>query len=141
MSSIGIETVDIIEPWLYSTLSGDATLNSLVTNVVGAITPDIQEGFYVTFALSSPRDIRGIGTGRVMVDTIYIVKVIGATTSQDELAPAARRVTELIDGKNVTTASGSLTCARRSIISYPEVIQGVPYLHLGGLFNIVAHSA
>lgn len=138
--STGIETVDIIEPWLYSTLSGDATLTGMVVNVVGAITPDIQEGRYVSFALSSSRDIGGVGTARIMVDALYIVTVLGQTTSQDELAPVARRIDELLHGKSVTTPNGSLTCVRRDVISYPEVIQGLAYLHLGGLYSIVANS-
>jgi hypothetical protein len=76
-----------------------------------------------------------------MVDTLYLVKAIMQTTSQGQVVPIARRIDALLHGQNVTLPGGFLSCARRHTVSYPEVVQGVPYLHLGGQFNIVAHSS
>lgn len=140
--STGIETAEIIEPWLYATLSSDPELAELVGDqIVGALTPDEISGRYVTFALSSARDIAGIGTARIMVDALYTVKAVAPTTSLDDVRPVAARIDALLHGKSATLPGGHvLSVTRRNIISYPEVSQGVAFLHLGGLFHLQAHS-
>jgi hypothetical protein len=140
--STGVETVDIIGPWIYSTLSGDSTLTGLVAGqIYGPLTPDEPVGTYVTFSLLSARDIRGVGTARIFADTIYMVKAVAQTTSMDDVLPTFDRVNALLDGKTHTGPSGTvLSCSRNTVISYPEVIEGTAYLHLGGTYSIQAHS-
>lgn len=140
--SSGLETAEIIEPWLYATLSGDAALAEMVGGrVVGALTPDELASPYVTFALSSPRDVMGVGTARLMVEALYIVKAVAQTTSQDDVAPIAGRIEALLHGRSASVATGHvLAVSRRNVISYPEVSRGIPFLHAGGLYRIQAHS-
>lgn len=140
--STGVETADIIGPWIYSTLSSDATLTGLVDGqIYGALTPDEPAGTYVTFSLLSARDIRGVGTARIFADTIYTVKAVSQTTSMDDVRPAFDRADLLLDGKTYTGPAGVvLACTRLTVLSYPEVIEGTAYLHLGGTYSIQAHS-
>lgn len=143
-----METAVLIEPWLYSTLSGDSLINTNTGGqIYGETFPDEVSGLYITFALLSSRDIRGVGVHRIQTDNIYAVKAIRETTSKDDLLPTVNRFMSLLDGKSVTVPGvGSLTCARETIISYSQVISdsgqiragGQVFLHLGGTFRIVA---
>jgi hypothetical protein len=144
----GIETADLIEPWLYSTLSRDPVLTGLLPpgNVYGALTPDEIFGVYVTFSLMSLRDVRGVGKARFSVDTIYLVKAVEQTTTQDNLVPVFRRIDALLDGAHYDGPEGSLDCIRETVISHPQVISdagqvrggGQSFWHLGGNFRIRA---
>jgi hypothetical protein len=137
----GVEAADLIEPWIYSTLSGDPQLTAAVDGrIYGALTPETPVGVYVTIALMSVRDVRGVGLNRVQVDAIYLVKAVAPTTTQDDVLPAARRITALLDGVDTDTSSGHISCVRETTISYPEVSGGQPFLHLGGTFRIRANT-
>lgn len=141
-----IESAELIEPWIYSTLVNDSAFAATGLPVVGALTPDDPGELYVTIsALSPPRDIRGVGLARFSSESVYLVKVVGRTTSQDDLLPAARRIFALFDGVEADTPNGHITCTRDQIVSYGEVSGaavggGQPYLHLGGSFRIRANS-
>lgn len=146
----GVETTDLIEPWLYSTLSGDSQIVAQVgTNIFGALTPDEVSGVYITFAMLSLRDVRGVGQSRFSVDAIYMVKAVAQTTTQNDLIPTARRIDALLDGKDVDlTGGGHITCTRETIISHPQVISdagqtrggGQSFWHLGATWRIRANS-
>ena len=135
-----METAELIEPWLWSTLTGDATFTAACPHVYGALTPDDPGPLYCTIAATSPRDIRGVGRARIQVEVIYLVKIIGQTTSQDDLLPAASRMSALLDGADRDVPGGHITCVREQIVSYPEVSGGQPFLHLGGQFRIWAST-
>jgi len=139
--SSGVETAEIIEPWLYATLAGDPSLAALVGDrIFGALTPDELSDPYVTFALTSARDIAGIGTARILVDALYTVKAVAQTTSLDDVRPIAARIDALLQGATADTPGHVLSVTRRNTISYPEVSRGVPFLHLGAVFRVEAHS-
>ena len=141
--STGVETAEIIEPWLYLTLVADEVLAGLVGDrIFGALTPDELSDPYVTFALSSARDIAGVGTARIMVDALYTVKAVAQSTSQDDVRPIATRIDALLQRGTASLPSGHvLSVTRRNTISYPEVSRGTPFLHLGGLYHFQAHSS
>lgn len=138
--SSGVETSEVIEPWLYTTLTGDPEFVAGCPEVYGALTPDDPGPVYCTIAALSPRDIRGVGQARIQVEAIYLVKIVGQTTSQDDLLPAARRLSALLDGVDRDVPGGHVTCTREQIVSYSEVSGGQPFLHLGGQFRIRAHT-
>lgn len=146
--SSGVETSDLIEPWIYSTLSADPEMQSLVgTQIYGALTPDELTGVYVNFQLLSVRDVMGIGTSRISVDAIYQVQAVDQVTTQVPLIPIARRINQLLDGANVSFNGGYLTCVRETILSRPQVISdagqtrggGQAFWHLGSTFRIRAN--
>jgi hypothetical protein len=138
-----IETVDVIEPWMYQRLAADAALTALVAGrVVSTMAGRNMQSPYVVFDLNSPRDIRGIGTGRIMVDCLYVAKAVGKTDSWDDLAPIAARVDELLDGASGEVVAGHvLGVARERVVQYAEVDDnGNQYRHLGGMYRLWAHA-
>jgi len=142
--STGIETVDIIDPWLYATLSGDAQLVELVGQNIGGplLVGDVAPP-YVTWSEPSVRDVTAQDGGRIWVDTIYTVKGVAATASWDDVAPIARRIDALLHGERGvehTSAAGHITSVREGVVQYGEQADGQQYRHLGGRFRIRAHS-
>lgn len=138
--SSGIETVDVIEAWLYDTLSSDAALTALVGDrVVGTLAPGDVPTPYVVFFLSSASDVSAVPTIRIQVDAIYTVKAVGDGAAWGQVRDIAARVDELLHGVNTTTSNGQVSCVRQSIVQYAEVNQGTQYRHLGGLFRVRAN--
>lgn len=141
--SSGAETVDIIDPWLWSTLSGDAQLMTAIGGQGSLISTLAKGGVpapYVVFFCSSPRDIIAVGGIRVEIDALYTVKVVGEGASWTTVKPIFRRIDALLHGKDVTTVNGSLSCRRESIIQYAEVESATQFRHLGAVFRIRANS-
>ena len=142
MTSGVIETVEIIDPWIYSTLSGDSALTAIVGNRL--ISTLAQEGVpapYVQWFLASEADITVVGGVRIQVDTIYTVKGVSEGASWTQVRNIARRLDALLHrpGQTITTATGNLTSIRAGIIQYPEVAQATQFRHLGMQVRIRAN--
>ena len=138
-----IETVEIIEPWLFATLSGDVTLAGLVGGrISGTLSATPLATPYVTFLCQSPRDVIGVGGTRVSTDNLYMVKGVAQTGSWNVLLPIAQRIDTLINltGRAVSYGGGSLTCTREMTHELAEVDEGLQYRHLGGIYRIRASA-
>lgn len=143
--STGVETTQIVEPWLYSTLAADPSLTELVGGLIINATAEEMENDpdnHVVFSFASSRDIRGIGTTRVQVDCIYLVKAVVRGQSYTPATPIFARIDALlsVDG-TVSTEAGDLTCVRETITQYPERQDGAHFRHLGGTYRIRVNSA
>jgi hypothetical protein len=139
--TVEIETVELIEPWLYSTLSGDSTLSGLVGGRITSTLNPLSEGVqvpFVYFGFASQRDIPNASGFSLDTESYYNVKGVAlGNTYTGTLLSIAKRIHVLINGKTPTfSPSGSLTCVREQILQYPEVPAGVEYRHLGGLYRI-----
>lgn len=138
-----IETTGIVEPWLFATLTEDATLVALVGGrISGTLSATPLKPPYVTFLLQSSRDVKGVGGAQISTDNLYMVKGVAQTSSWNDLNPIAERINYLINrpGSTMTGAQGSLTCVREFILQEPEVEDGVQYRHLGGVYRIRASA-
>lgn len=148
--STGVETAEVVEPWLWDLLETDRESGALGTLGVEAVVntattgddPDSgtdQPGVdrWVVFTLVSARDVRGVGLVRSQVDAIYQVKAVVTGESFDPARAIFARICQLIETpETVTTESGSLTCHRETITQYPELQDGTHYRHLGGTFRV-----
>lgn len=138
-----IETVSIVEPWLYATLSEDPVLAGLVGDrIAGTLSTVTLTPPYVTFLLQSPLDIGGVGGVRIATENLYVVKAVTQSSSWDEVIPIAERIDYLIHrpGSVMTEARGSLSCIRDRPFQQPEVDGGLQYRHLGGIYRIRASA-
>jgi hypothetical protein len=143
--SDGIETVDIIDPWLWSTLRSDATLLGMLpghsdSSIISTLAVGGVSAPYVAFFCSSPRDILAVGGIRVDVEAVYTVKAVGEGASWNSVRAIARRIDFLLHGRDVDTPNGHISCRREMVIQYAEVDAGTQFRHLGGTFRIRAYS-
>jgi hypothetical protein len=131
-----------VDRWLYGLLTGDSTLVGLVDGrVYGYL--DQRDGAlpYVVYSFQGGYDVRGNGPTRFMTSLLYQVKAVGAGASFQPLQAIADRLDELLQGASGTVSGGRvLVCVREQPINFPEVHNGVIYLHVGGLWRIHAQA-
>lgn len=141
--SEGIESLEVIEPFIYKALVGDPYLASRVNDrVINTLAAGGVDEPYVLFAQANIRDRRMVSGVRLWVDATYDVKAVTQTASWKLLQPLAERFDALFDrrGAVIETDGGVLECWRERLISYPEMVQGVQYRHLGAQYHFRAYS-
>lgn len=143
----------IAEAWIYQVLAGDATLEALVPGSTAAetiwpgVAPTGTPEPYVILAFQGGADVRGLGnrTARIFSSFLYQVAAYGPYATLGRLAPIAKRIDELLDGKSGTildddpgaTVLGSvLSCVRERPLTLPEVAGGKQYRRLGGVYRL-----
>ena len=139
--SDGIEVVEIVDPWVYGVLRGDSQVNAAVGGRISngaALGP--QATPYITFDMTSARDVTTHNGAIVHVDCVYQVKVIGQGGSYVPITPVAKRMHALLHVGSVTVPKGALSCTRERILRYTELDDSVQYRHLGGFYRIRVHS-
>ena len=144
-----IETVEVVEPWLYARISSDSVITDLVADrVYGTFVDSSVDERHVIFALNSPRDVVGVGRARIILDALYVAKAVAPTSSWDDLTPVAKRLDELLHGavEQAVELEGDVVgyiagCRREQIVQYPQEEAGAQWRHLGGLYRIWAHAA
>ncbi len=139
--SAGIEPVEIIDPWLWKTLSTDPVIVSLVAQRIsnGAALGPSQTPF-ITWEMNSSVDRTNASGQTIFSNSLFVVKAVGQGGSYRPVLPIAKRINELLADKNVTTENGTLQCRRDRVIRYVELDDNVQYRHLGGIYRIYAHS-
>jgi len=140
--SHGHEPLEVIEPYLYSTLAGDPYLASRVNDrIINTLAAAGVDDPYIVFAQAQIRDRRMVSGVRLWVDAVYDVKAVMQTASWKPMQPLAARFDELFDrqGEVVQTAGGNLEIWRERLISYPEMVQGVQFRHLGAQYHVRAY--
>lgn len=139
----------MVDLWVEQRLQGQAAaLNAISAGLSGRIYnmlaprgvgyPHIVYQCQVT-----PRDVRGVGPVRIMVDTLYIVKAVAQVSSFGPLAPVARTIDlALTSAEGSPVADGLvLSSAREEGFNLIEVTEGVQIRNLGGVYRIHAQAA
>ena len=130
-----------IDAAIYSALSGDATLSALATGGVWrAVAPEGTAGCYIVFQLiSSPEDVRVMGTGASVQRYRYQVKAIMQGTSAVTPRSALSRAEVLLDDATLAlTPHTLLVCRRRG--SLPDMVEPLEneiiYQHVGAEYVV-----
>jgi hypothetical protein len=138
----------LIEAWIYTRLSGDATVAGRVGSRIYAYqAPERTACPLVLFNYQGPDaggDSRGIGTARVMARAAYQIKIITRSAPLDADIAVADRIDTIFQGAVTEESNGYLFTARRlSPVSYLEQAPSSAevFHHLGGLYVIHAHPA
>lgn len=98
--------------------------------------------FVIYQCSSPPRDVRGVGVSRVLVDTLYIVKAVAQVQTYVPLAPIA----SVIDAAMTSPAGSSLlggavfASVRDDQFAMVEIDSGTQYRHFGGQYRIQAQG-
>ena len=124
-----------------------ADLDLIATDLSQRIYEDVAPAdasypFIVWQCQSPPRDVRGVGTFRVMVDTLYVVKAVTQASSYAPLAPIAKVIDSAMTNAEGSVVSDGLvfTSVRDDQFSMREISEGTQFRHLGGEYRIQAQG-
>jgi hypothetical protein len=139
------EAEDFIDPWIFTTLSTDPTLQGLVGNrISNTLSTSELAAPYVTFSVPSTRPVRGISGVILDTDSLVPVKAVSQSGSWTEAGAIAARIRFLLDKQGITV-NPPTTPVPIDMASwwefderYPEVTEGVWYRHLVTTFRIRA---
>jgi hypothetical protein len=143
-----------LNTWLYGLLSGDATLATAMQTLAtaaydGVTVPSVTwaNAWYPDAApLNSPR-VFGLWQWIALPDDWawgsrmqrnYRLRafVVAPVANPDLVLPVADRLDTLLESVNGSVTGYSLTCRRISEYSRREDLQGVRWLHAGGLYAV-----
>lgn len=138
----------MVDQWVEARLAAEtvaleAISVGLAGRVYNMLAPTGAKYPYVVYQCQvTPRDVRGVGVSRVMVDTLYVVKAVTQTTTYDRLAPIARVIdTAMTSEAGSPVADGFvLSSAREEGFSLTESVEGTQIRNLGGIYRIHAQA-
>lgn len=130
----------IVAKWLYTTLSGDATLMSLAPGgVFDVIAPKGTAYPFVQFQFQAGTDLMVIGGYRVLVNSVWMVAVIAQTEELGDVFPAGDRIDALLHRQSGTVTGEGLilSCVRERPVNPPPWPEnGLVYRRYGGDYRI-----
>lgn len=130
-----------IDEWLYSTLSADSVITTAVGTRLYTDEAPAETAFpYVQWQLQSANDVRtGVGPFTILVNALYLVKVVNRIQSYKAIQTVANRINTILHGAGGTTLSTNIySCVREEAWRDSEFISGVNYRSLGGIYRIQA---
>lgn len=138
----------MVDQWVKAQLVLQATaLDALSTGLSTRIYLDVAPKDAVLPVIvyqcqDQPRDVRGVGTFTVMVDTLYLVKVISKGVDNATNADVAKVIhTAMTSSNGSSVGDGAvLTSVRERAFKLAEFESGVQYRHLGGIYRIQAQG-
>lgn len=137
--SAGLEAASADE-FLYSTLSGDATLMAAATG--GVWNTQAQEGTVyplIVFQFMSGIDYAAVGALRVWTNMIYMVKAIAEADNFDALNAIVARIDALLHRTSATPTDGIVwSCTREQVIRLPDSVASRQYRQSGALWRVYA---
>lgn len=131
---------------LYGKLAGDTTLNNLLGTPAAGYAKSIYhqqapEGAafpLVIFQKQSGVPTEAFGDPSAMEDEIWLMKAIDRAPSADVAESVSARIAVLLNDTTLSISGATLLYLRRqSDVDYPEVIDGVLYVHAGSLYRLV----
>lgn len=138
----------MIEPvyadqWLYSKLTTDATLASLLSGRVYSYMAPLGAAFpVIIYAYQGGTDVSEVGGYRIFNSGLYQVKAVGKGESMAALAAIANRLDAVLHRASGTATGGAiLACVRERPVSYSEYTTGMRYNHLGGIYRILVQES
>lgn len=126
----------LAESYIYTTLSGDATLMALVTGIYSTVAPEGSTYPFIVFASLAGTDVQEFGPLRTMSQQLYAIKAISNTPSLGVLDTALARVDALLQGKQVSLPGGYVLGARRErtmVLGDPDA--GVSYRQMIAIYR------
>jgi hypothetical protein len=131
-----------LETWYYGILHADTGAGGVSTLVGDRIyTDEAPAGSAYPFVLISAQsngiDVVSIGPHRVMVNTLYWIRVVGKGASKAALGPTYARIDTLLQAAGGVTSTIRVLMVNREQQPAipPATVDGVRYVQLGGLYR------
>lgn len=138
----------MVDEWVESALAAEAVaLNAIDAGLSARVfanyaPPGTRYPFIIFQCQDPPRDVRGVGISRVMVDTLYVVKAVAQSTSYSPLAPVAAVIDRALTSPGGAAVGDGvvLTSVRERQFSLVEKEDGTEFRHFGGEYQIQAQG-
>lgn len=142
-------TANAIDAAIYSKLTASAALTSLTSGgtanpgVYQWLAPENADPPYVIYNVQSPSvPRRTMGTAVAFEDTVYLVKAVTQEPSAKLAGSILARIDEALNDQPLTIGGYThLYLRRESGVEFPEVSDGLRYMHRGGLYRLMAQPA
>lgn len=132
---------------LYGKLAGDTTLNGMLAappsgwakSIYHERAPDSAGFPFMVFEKTTGLPTGAFGDPSALQTDVWLVKCVDRSDSADIAEGADARATVLLNDATLTIAGGvtHLYLRRESDVAYPEIVDGVLYRHVGGLFRLI----
>lgn len=139
--------ISVAEQWMYTVLSGDATLMGLVTDIYFHRAPVEAELPFILVTYHMGNDVKGLGFNVIAAAVEYAVRAITDQNSLAPIEPAAARIQVLLHGASGTVTGGTvLSCYRERPFLLVEETDNrtegaVAIRHLGAIYQVMAQGA
>lgn len=132
----------VADDWLFSTLSGDATLAAIVGNRIYPSPPAPSTAYPLIIVELLAAPLRKTADDTVIwVEADYLIKVYVKGRSYNNARAAAFRVNELLHKKRGTTADGIVVSSSRVETQRgAEEESDAQYRWVGGIYQLLAQS-
>ena len=141
----------LVDQWIEDRLGANpyaASLDAVQTGLSAKVFPDVAPAtstypFIVYQSQTPPRDIRGTGTARVMVEGLYVIKAVAQGTDFMLLKDVAKVIDAAFTiGQPITIGTDGyiMSSVREEQFSLVTVEEGTQFRHLGGVFRILAQA-
>lgn len=134
--------VQIALSWLYTTLTGDATLTALLSGgahgIWRAYAPPGTLPPYVIFGQQSGgNDTLTMNAVRLLTNPLYQVKCVGPASNMQPILDAASEIDNLLK-RTAGSATGGIVsvCYRESPLETDEIVDGELWSNVGGLYRL-----
>ena|SRR5258706_8345734 len=127
--------------WIYSLASADSALVAAATGGLFMGIADIGvTAPFMSYSRQSGADKLTLQAVRIWTDILMLIKAVGPTTGYPALVTIAGRIDALFrDVRNAQVPGGGgavLACYREQEFAMNELVNGVQWSHLGGLYRI-----
>ena len=138
-----VDVGERIASWLYSRLSGDATLTTLVgSRIYRELAPQGAAYPMITFSQQSAIDKNGVAGAHLMDNQLWLVKVIGTGESYASMRPISDRIFQVLHQQGQVAVNGAFIgrAVREQMIPQgAEYVGSVRYNYLNAQFRIIGH--
>ncbi len=124
--------------YIYTTLSGDATLTSLAPGGVWrTLAPDGTASPFTTMAFQSGIDTMIVNAARIFSQPLLMIKTTGLASNTAAVEQAAARVDVLLQRTSGQTSDSLiLVCYRESPWQQDELVNADLWVSIGGLYRL-----
>lgn len=135
--------INIAESWIYTTLSGNATIAGTVGDRIFVdVAPQDAAFPLIVFALQSSFDVQGNGTHRTKTRPLYSIRFV----TRGDPTPAVRSAADALDdligrAVHVLHAGAYISGRREQLYRISNTDSGIKYVQLGGLYRLEIYDA
>lgn len=136
MTYVGSEVV-LGYDWIQTVLLADAGVSAITTDIYQDRAPVVAAYPFIVIQSQQATDVMGVGTARIITDSIYIVKSIAQSETYTPLIPLAKAIDLALHGVTGTLSGGSIfACIREESFRFSETEDGDHFKHLGGIYKL-----